>query len=239
MLMGSPSSYHGHPSSSKLQTGRRRCLRLTSAPLSILARLTAVPARGASSLAPRERRRRPVMFRCAMWCCITVRVWGTMSMTARGEAWGRGGCDCEVSTLHHGCDRERSDGSQCRGARPCRPWRNPSTLELLRRTSRDPDMDQRHAGNGGSTDRARAPCQGRIMCPRQRNRACLAGDRCCTRRGCLAGLEAAVPGSGSCHTEAPALAFCSGTVKPTGPAWAEADTRKRAYGSMARCDMSL
>jgi hypothetical protein len=35
-----------------------------------------------------------------MWCCITVLVWGCHEHdTARGEAWERGGCDCEVSTM--------------------------------------------------------------------------------------------------------------------------------------------
>jgi hypothetical protein len=58
MLMGSHSTKLGHPLFSKLQTGRRRCLRLTPAPLSILARLTAVPARQAPALALHERRRR-------------------------------------------------------------------------------------------------------------------------------------------------------------------------------------
>jgi hypothetical protein len=63
------------------------------------------------------------------------------------------------------------------------------------------------------------------MCPRRRNRA----DIDYARRGWLAGLEASVPGSGSCHTEAPARLS----------ARAEGDTRKRAYGSMAQRDMSL
>jgi hypothetical protein len=92
----------------------------------------------------------------------------------------------------------------------------------------DRDMDWRH-GNRGSTDR-----QDRIVCPRQRNRACLADDGGCTPRLLGRARKEFGPARGA---EA-ATRRCP-LLEPAGPARAEGDTGKRAYGSMARRDMSL